>query len=470
MPPSTPDRPRGKSLKPLASLIPFIKPYFGTLVLAGLFLLVAAAAQLTLPVAFKRLIDDGMALRDATTINHYFVLFLGAAIVFGLFAALRFYMISWMGERVVADIRSAVYARIVRMDPTFFEVTKTGEVLSRLTTDTTLVQTVVGSSISMALRSIITLMGALVMLMITSASLTMAFVALLPIIVGPMLIMGRRVRKLSRASQDRIADTSALADESLNAIQNLLNEANIDLKGNTANLPFSTTLYNNKASEFSKFNRALAARVAVYRQDWGTASTALSESFLGLTPDSSLRSGVYYLFSTGGGDLLNPVFFPTNTPAAEVRVTQPNWITDATPGDSRLTKAPKRLTTATQDGLNSDYDFFVYTTNVAPIPVIRNEELVLLYAEVKVQQSLFPDALVAINRIRTAYGLSAYAGAVTKDALITEILNQRRYSLFGEGHRWIDMRRYNLLNTLPIDRAGDDVWQQFPIPATEAQQ
>jgi len=219
MPPSTPDRPRGKSLKPLASLIPFIKPYFGTLVLAGLFLLVAAAAQLALPVAFKRLIDDGMALRDATTINHYFVLFLGAAIVFGIFAALRFYMISWLGERVVADIRSAVYARIVRMDPTFFEVTKTGEVLSRLTTDTTLVQTVVGSSISMALRSIITLMGALVMLMITSASLTMAFVALLPIIVGPMLIMGRRVRKLSRASQDRIADTSALADESLNAIQ-----------------------------------------------------------------------------------------------------------------------------------------------------------------------------------------------------------------------------------------------------------
>jgi len=217
--PSSPDRPKGKSLKPLASLVPFIKPYRSTLLLAGLFLLVAAAAQLALPVAFKRLIDDGMALRDAATINRYFVLFLGAAIVFGVFAALRFYMISWLGEKVVADIRSAVYARIVRMDPTFFEITKTGEVLSRLTTDTTLVQTVVGSSISMALRSIITLVGALVMLMITSTSLTMVFVVLLPVIVGPMLIMGRRVRKLSRASQDRIADTSALADESLNAIQ-----------------------------------------------------------------------------------------------------------------------------------------------------------------------------------------------------------------------------------------------------------
>ncbi len=219
MPPSTPDRPKAKSLRPLAALVPFIRPYRGTLLLAALFLLVAASAQLALPVAFKRLIDDGMALRDATTINHYFILFLGAAIVFGIFAALRFYMISWLGEKVVADIRSAVYQRIVRMDPTFFEVTKTGEVLSRLTTDTTLVQTLVGSSISMALRSAIILVGALVMLMVTSASLTLFFVALLPIIVGPMLIMGRRVRKLSRASQDRIADTSSLADETLNAIQ-----------------------------------------------------------------------------------------------------------------------------------------------------------------------------------------------------------------------------------------------------------
>ena len=256
--------------------------------------------------------------------------------------------------------------------------------------------------------------------------------------------------------------------ESLNAIQNLLNEANIDLKGSTVDLPFSTTLFNKKASEFSKFNRALAARVAVYRQDWATASTALSESFLDLS--GSLTTGSYFLFSTGGGDLLNPVFFPTNTPAAEVRVTQPNWVSEATPGDSRLVKAPKRNATATQDGLNSDYDFFVYTTNVAPIPIIRNEELVLLYAEVKAWQNSFPDAIIAINRIRTSSNLSPYAGAITQNALITEILNQRRYSLFGEGHRWIDMRRYNLLNTLPIDRPGDDVWIQFPRPATEATQ
>ncbi|MBO9205128.1 MULTISPECIES: RagB/SusD family nutrient uptake outer membrane protein [Niastella] len=254
-------------------------------------------------------------------------------------------------------------------------------------------------------------------------------------------------------------------EESLNAIQNLLNDANNDLKGNTATLPFTTTLYSNKASDFSKLNRALAARVAVYRKDWPLANTALSESFLSLT--GSLTDGSYYLFSTGGGDLLNPLYFPRNTPPAEVRVAHPSFITDAIPGDTRLNKAPKRDATATQDGLNSDYDFFVYTTNVAPIPVIRNEELVLLLAEVKAQQNSFPDAILAINRIRTAAGIPPYAGAITQSALITEILFQRRYSLFGEGHRWIDMRRYERLNQLPIDRPGDDVWVQFPRPATE---
>lgn len=218
-PPLPPDRPKAKSLKPLEGVWPFIKPYLGTLLWAGVFLLVAAGAQLALPVAFKHLIDDGMAMRNASTINFYFAVFLLAAVAFGGFAALRFYMVTWLGERVVADMRSAVYARVVRMDPTFFEVTRTGEVLSRLTTDTTLVQSLIGSSISMALRSVVTLIGALVLLVITSPSLTMMFLILLPVIVAPMLLMGRKVRTLSRASQDRIADTSAMADETLNAMQ-----------------------------------------------------------------------------------------------------------------------------------------------------------------------------------------------------------------------------------------------------------
>ncbi|OQP58244.1 carbohydrate-binding protein SusD [Niastella vici] len=255
-------------------------------------------------------------------------------------------------------------------------------------------------------------------------------------------------------------------DESLNAIQNLLNDANLDLKGSTVDLPFTTTLYNSKkASDFSKFNRALAARVAVYRKDWALANTALSESFFDL--NGSLTDGSYYLYSTGGGDLLNPLFFPLNSPAAEDRVVQPSFITDAEAGDTRLSKAPKRTTTAAQDGLSSDYDFWVYKSNVASIPIIRNEELILLYAEAQAQVNNTSNAVTAINKIRNAASLSNYSGATDLNSLINEILKQRRYSLFGEGHRWIDMRRYNRLNQLPIDRTGDDVWQQFPRPQTE---
>jgi len=155
------ERPKGKSLAPLRALVPFLAPHWRLLALALVALLVAAGAQLALPVALRSLIDEGLAVRDAATINRYFVLFLGAGAVFGAFAALRFFFIMWLGERVVADIRSAVYAKVIRMDPTFFEVTRTGEVLSRLTADTTLIQTVAGFGISLTLRSALTLLGSL---------------------------------------------------------------------------------------------------------------------------------------------------------------------------------------------------------------------------------------------------------------------------------------------------------------------
>lgn len=254
-------------------------------------------------------------------------------------------------------------------------------------------------------------------------------------------------------------------DESLNAIQNLLNEAYNDLKGNDVEFPFSTTLYSKKALEFLKFNRALAARVAVYRKDWALANTALTESFFDL--NGSLTNGVYYLFSTGGGDLLNPVFFPQDAPPSEARLVQPKFITDADAGDTRLSKAPKRTAAGSQDGLTSDYDFFVYKTNVASMPIIRNEELILIYAEAQAQTNNPGNAVNAINKVRNAASVGNYTGATDLNSLINEILKQRRYSLFGEGHRWVDIRRYNKLAELPIDRAGDDVWPQFPRPATE---
>jgi ATP-binding cassette subfamily B protein len=217
--PTLPDRPKSRSLKPLRALLPYLQPYRGTLVLALIALLIASAAMLALPIAFRHLIDQGLSSRSADTIDRYFVAFMAAAGVFGIFAALRFYFVTWLGERVVADIREAVYARVIRMDPSFFEVTRVGEVLSRLTADTTLVQSIAGVNLSIMLRSTISLIGSLVMLAVTSAKLTGLIVLMMPLVLVPMIVLGRRVRKESRSSQDRIADTSGIADETLNAIQ-----------------------------------------------------------------------------------------------------------------------------------------------------------------------------------------------------------------------------------------------------------
>jgi ATP-binding cassette subfamily B protein len=216
---NTSERPKGSSLKPLKSLVPFILAYRGTLIAALLALLVASAALLALPVALRYLIDNGFATNDVGTINRYFGWFFAAAALFGGFAALRYYLVSWLGERVVADIRTAVYDRVIRMDPTFFETTRTGEVLSRLTADTTLVQSVSGVSLSIALRTTVNLLGGLVMLALTSVQLTIYIMMGIPVVIVPMIIVGRRIRRQSRTTQDRVADTSGLADETLNAIQ-----------------------------------------------------------------------------------------------------------------------------------------------------------------------------------------------------------------------------------------------------------
>jgi ATP-binding cassette subfamily B protein len=215
----TAQRPRAKSLNPLRALIPFLRPYRPALIAAMGALLIASAAMLALPVALRQLIDHGITAGNASTINRYFFGFLAAAVIYGVFAALRFYLVTWLGERVVADLRAAVYRRVVRMDPMFYEVTRTGEILSRLSADTTLVQAISGVNLSIILRSLLSLTGALVMLALTSAKLTGVILVLMPVVVAPLILVGRRVRGLSRSSQDRLADTSALADETLNAIQ-----------------------------------------------------------------------------------------------------------------------------------------------------------------------------------------------------------------------------------------------------------
>jgi len=175
--------------------------------------------MLALPIALRYLIDNGFIAQDIGTVNRYFGWFLAAALLFSAFAALRYYLVTWLGERVVADLRNAVYQRVIGMDPAFFEVTKTGEVLSRLTTDTTLVQSISGVGLSIALRSSLNLAGGLVLLVLTSPQLAAYTMVGIPVVILPVIVVGRRIRNLSRQSQDRIADTSGLAGETLNAMQ-----------------------------------------------------------------------------------------------------------------------------------------------------------------------------------------------------------------------------------------------------------
>ena len=225
------DRPRAKTLNPLRALLPFLKPYRAMMLAALGALLVATVAMLALPLALRQLIDHVVAVKDSNALNGYLIGFLAASVIFGVFAALRFYLVTWLGERVVADVRAAVYRRVVRMDPLFFETTRVGEVLSRLTTDTTLVQAISGVNLSIILRSSLSLIGGLVMLGLTNAFLMLIMLVLIPVTVVPLIVIGRRVRRLSRASQDRIADTSGLAGETLNAIQTVQAFTLEDLQG-----------------------------------------------------------------------------------------------------------------------------------------------------------------------------------------------------------------------------------------------
>ena len=219
--PNSPQASQRSSLSTLKGLLPFLRPYRARFFVAGIALVVAACATLAIPAAFKQMIEMGFGGTGDHSIIHVDLTFLalfGVATVLGISTAARFYMVSWLGERVTADIRSKVYSHVVTQSPQFFETTQTGEVLSRLTTDTTLIQTVVGTSISMALRNILLFIGGLVMLFVTSIKLSSIIIVMLALVVLPIVIFGRKVRKLSRDSQDKIADASAIAGEILNAM------------------------------------------------------------------------------------------------------------------------------------------------------------------------------------------------------------------------------------------------------------
>ncbi|MDB5882138.1 MAG: putative type multidrug transport system, ATP-binding and permease component [Ramlibacter sp.] len=210
------------SPRSLSGLLPFVRPYWKRIALAGVFLIMAAVATLVFPVALRGLIDGGLSSSDKgqqlLALREHFLELFGVAVALGMFSAARFYMVSWLGERITADLRNAVYAHVLEQSPEFFETTQTGEVLSRLTTDTTLVQTVVGSQLSLGLRNTVMGLGALAMLVWNNPYVMALVLLIILLVVLPTMWFGRRVRRLSRASQDRIADSSAIAAEVLNAI------------------------------------------------------------------------------------------------------------------------------------------------------------------------------------------------------------------------------------------------------------
>ncbi|MFT4729287.1 MAG: ATP-binding cassette subfamily B protein [Granulosicoccus sp.] len=208
----------------LARLSPFLAPYKKRVAVAAIALVVAAAATLAIPAAFRILIDQGFTLpdtdfKDSWQVNRVFLQLLVVALILAAATSIRFYCVSWLGDRITADLRNAVFRQVLHQDPEFFETLRTGEVQSRLSSDTTLIQSLIGSSISLGLRNSLLFLGALLMMVWSSPALASIIIGLLVIVVLPILIIGRRVRKLSRDSQDRLADTGALANETLNAMQ-----------------------------------------------------------------------------------------------------------------------------------------------------------------------------------------------------------------------------------------------------------
>ena len=211
-------RPRGRNLRPLLRLTPFLRRYKLQMVMAVLALLAAAGATLAVPVAIRRIIDNGFTTENAALVDRYFMAMLAVVVVLALGSALRFYFVMWIGERVVADVRDALFSHLLKLSPGFFETQRTGEVVSRLTADTTQIKAAFSSTASIALRNAVMLIGTIVMMVATSPKLAGLSLLALPLVVVPLVIYGRRVRNLSRDAQDTLASSAAFAQERLQAV------------------------------------------------------------------------------------------------------------------------------------------------------------------------------------------------------------------------------------------------------------
>ncbi|MCH2490317.1 MAG: RagB/SusD family nutrient uptake outer membrane protein [Flavobacteriales bacterium] len=256
----------------------------------------------------------------------------------------------------------------------------------------------------------------------------------------------------------------------LDYVRTILEEANASL--NNAGGSFSFNLSSgfdgfDSPQGFGEFNRAVAGMAAVYDGDGNAALTALSNSFLDLGGD--LNVGPKHIFGLGGGDQSNGLFKVDGENGDQI-IVHDSWIDEAEPGDSRVeTKTNPRPDPQGQDDLNGQFETDLYETNTSPIDIMRNEELILLYAEASILAGNLGNAEDALNVIRNAASLPDYSGDSTSSALTSEMLRQRRYSLWCENHRMYDLRRYGLSNTLPIDRPGDQIFNTLPVPLAETQ-
>jgi len=262
-------------------------------------------------------------------------------------------------------------------------------------------------------------------------------------------------------------------NDALAQVRNILDDGLSDLNAAGADFAFDLAGFDgfNTPSSLAEFNRATAAVAALYAGDMAGARTALTASYFNLTGD--LKTGPTHVFSQSAGDATNPVFKGASGPTAadanngDQIIVQDSWITDAEAGDTRVTtKTGIRPNPTSQDNLNGTHETRLYATLVSPIDMLRNEELILVYAEAQIGNDN-TEAVAALNAIRNAAGLANYSGATDDASLVTEMLKQRRYSLWAENHRMFDFRRYNLSSTLPIDRPGDVVYNVFPVPFTE---
>ena len=273
--------------------------------------------------------------------------------------------------------------------------------------------------------------------------------------------------RIDVADPNNLGPFTGSFQESLTGIKQVLDEGHGQLSSSSGDFIFVLapdafgTIPGSDVEKVAKFNRAIAARIELYRGNTNAALTELNSSFMEL--GGGMNIGAYYAYGGAtGNDAANPFFF---VPGVDNYMVHPSWVADATEGDLRLSKGTQQ-DLIELDGLSGDHLVTIYESNTSPASIIRNEELLLIYAESQVGSNT-DEAVRGLNFVRNAAGLGDYDGATDDASLIDEILYQRRYSLFGEGHRWIDLRRYNRLDEIPIDRAGDQVHVQFPRPANE---